>query len=298
MKMNYNKKNIKMQKKYSHHMLQLLVPSIAIALIIVVGIVFVPTVVVNQSAAAQSSSSQQLPQQQQQNQNTNISLATSSEAARNLAQKSGINSTQVQNASDLNQKLAPGGSLANFQEQLKGVGQQLGLNGPIIVFVPTANQSAAAQSSSSQQLPQQQNQNTNISLATSSEAARNLAQKSGINSTQVQNASDLNQKLTPSGGLAKFQEQLKGLGQQLGLNGTIVVFVPTANQSAAAQSSSSQQLPQQQQNQNINISLATSSEAAINLAQKSGINSTEVSTKPVQNASELTQKLAPGGGLA
>ena len=42
----------------------------------------------------------------------------------------------------------------------------------------------------------------------------------------------LNQKLTPGGGLAKFQEQLKGLGQQLGLNGTIVVFVPTANQSA------------------------------------------------------------------
>jgi hypothetical protein len=171
-----------------------------------------------------------------------------------------------------------------------------------IVFVPTVVviQSAAAQSSSSQQLPQQQNQNTNISLATSSEAARNLAQKSGINSTEVQNASDLNQKLAPGGSLANFQEQLKGLGQQLGLNGTIVVFVPTANQSAAAQSSSSQQLPQQQQqqNQNTNISLATSSEAAINLAQKSGINSTEVSTKPVQNATELTQKLAPGGSLA
>src|SRR3954470_15788957 len=227
MKMNYNKKNIKMQKKYSHHMLQLLVPSIAIALIIVVGIVFVPTVVVNQSAAAQSSSSQQLPQQQQQNQNTNISLATSSEAARNLAQKSGINSTQVQNASDLNQKLAPGGSLANFQEQLKGLGQQLGLNGTIVVFVPTANQSAAAQSSSSQQLPQQQNQNTNISLATSSEAARNLAQKSGINSTEVstkpvQNATELTQKLAPGGTLANFQGQLNGLGQQLGLNGTIL----------------------------------------------------------------------------
>jgi len=229
MKMNYNKKNIKMQKKYSHHMLQLLVPSIAIALIIVVGIVFVPTVVVNQSAAAQSSSSQQLPQQQQQNQNTNISLATSSEAARNLAQKSGINSTEVQNASDLNQKLAPGGSLANFQEQLKGLGQQLGLNGTIVVFVPTANQSAAAQSSSSQQLPQQQqqNQNTNISLATSSEAARNLAQKSGINSTEVstkpvQNASELTQKLAPGGSLANFQGQLNGLGQQLGINGTIL----------------------------------------------------------------------------
>jgi cytoskeletal protein RodZ len=136
MKMNYNKKNIKMQKKYSHHMLQLLVPSITIALIIVVGIVFVPTVVVIQSAAAQSSSSQQLPQQQQ-NQNTNISLATSSEAARNLAQKSGINSTQVstkpvQNASDLNQKLAPGGGLANFQGQLNGLGQQLGLNGTVL----------------------------------------------------------------------------------------------------------------------------------------------------------------------
>src|SRR4051794_35377517 len=227
MKMNYNKENIKMQKKYSHHMLQLLVPSIAIALIIVVGIVFVPTVVVNQSAAAQSSSSQQLPQQQQQNQNTNISLATSSEAARNLAQKSGINSTEVQNASDLNQKLAPGGSLANFQEQLKGLGQQLGLNGTIVVFVPTANQSAAAQSSSSQQLPQQQNQNTNISLATSSEAARNLAQKSGINSTEVstkpvQNATELTQKLAPGGSLANFQGQLNGLGQQLGLNGTVL----------------------------------------------------------------------------
>ena len=229
--MNYNKENIKMQKKYSHHMLLLLVPSIAIALIIVVGIVFVPNVVVIQSAAAQSSSSQQLPQQQQQNQNTNISLATSSEAARNLAQKSGINSTQIQNASDLNQKLAPGGSLANFQEQLKGLGQQLGLNGTIVVFVPTANQSAAAPSSSSQQLPQQQqqqqNQNNNISLATSSEAARNLAQKSGINSTEVstkpvQNASELTQKLAPGGGLANFQGQLNGLGQQLGINGTIL----------------------------------------------------------------------------
>jgi cytoskeletal protein RodZ len=137
MKMNYNKENIKMQKKYSHHMLLLLVPSIAIALIIVVGIVFVPNVVVIQSAAAQSSSSQQLPQQQQQNQNNNISLATSSEAARNLAQKSGINSTEVstkpvQNASELTQKLAPGGSLANFQGQLNGLGQQLGINGTIL----------------------------------------------------------------------------------------------------------------------------------------------------------------------
>ena len=230
MKMNYNKENIKMQKKYSHHMLLLLVPSIAIALIIVVGIVFVPNVVVIQSAAAQSSSSQQLPQQQQQqNQNNNISLATSSEAARNLAQKSGINSTQIQNASDLNQKLAPGGSLANFQEQLKGLGQQLGLNGTIVVFVPTAIQSAAAPSSSSQQLPQQQqqNQNTNSSLATSSEAAINLAQKSGINSTEVstkpvQNASELTQKLAPGGSLANFQGQLNGLGQQLGINGTIL----------------------------------------------------------------------------
>jgi hypothetical protein len=229
MKMNYNKKNIKMQKKYIHLMPLLLVPSIAIALIIVVGIVFVPNVVVIQSAAAQSSSSQQLPQQQQQNQNTNSSLATSSEAARNLAQKSGINSTQIQNASDLNQKLAPGGSLANFQEQLKGLGQQLGLNGTIVVFVPTAIQSAAAPSSSSQQLPQQQqqNQNTNSSLATSSEAAINLAQKSGINSTEVstkpvQNTSDLNQKLAPGGSLANFQGQLNGLGQQLGINGTIL----------------------------------------------------------------------------
>jgi len=233
MKMNYNKKNIKMQKKYIHLMPLLLVPSIAIALIIVVGIVFVPTVVVNQSAAAQSPSSQ-LPQQQQpqqQNQNTNISLATSSEAARNLAQKSGINSTEVQNASDLNQKLAPGGSLANFQEQLKGLGQQLGLNGTIVVFVPNANPGAAAQSSpSSSQLPQQQqqqNQNNNLSLATSSEAAINLAQKSGINSTEVstkpvQNASELTQKLAPGGSLANFQGQLNGLGQQLGINGTVL----------------------------------------------------------------------------
>src|SRR4051795_12284468 len=98
-----------------------------------------------------------------------------------------------------------------------------------IVFVPTVVviQSAAAQSSSSQQLPQQQNQNTNISLATSSEAARNLAQKSGINSTEVstkpvQNATELTQKLAPGGSLANFQGQLNGLGQQLGLNGTIL----------------------------------------------------------------------------
>ena len=77
--------------------------------------VFVP--IVNQSAVAQLSSSQ--------NQNANISIATISEAARNLAQKLGINSTEVsikpgQKMSELTQKLAPGGSLANFQEQLKG----------------------------------------------------------------------------------------------------------------------------------------------------------------------------------
>ena len=123
--MNYDKKNIKMQK-YSHHLL-LLVPSIAIALIII-GMIFVPTV--NQSAAAQLS-------QQQQRQNANISLAAISEAARNLAHKLGINSTEVsikpgQNMSELSQKLAPGGSLANFQEQLKGLGQQLGLNGTLL----------------------------------------------------------------------------------------------------------------------------------------------------------------------
>ena len=123
--MNYDKKNIKMQK-YSHHLL-LLVPSIAIALIII-GMILVPTV--NQSAAAQLS-------QQQQRQNANISLATISEAARNLAHKLGINSTEVsikpgQNMSELAQKLAPGGSLANFQEQLKGLGQQLGLNGTLL----------------------------------------------------------------------------------------------------------------------------------------------------------------------
>ena len=34
--------------------------------------------------------------------------------------------------SELAQKLAPGGSLANFQEQLKGLGQQLGLNGTLL----------------------------------------------------------------------------------------------------------------------------------------------------------------------
>ena len=121
--MNCNKKN----NSHHHHQLLLLpvVPSIAIALIII-GMVFVPTV--NQSAVAQLSSSQ--------NQNANISIATISEAARNLAQKLGINSTEVsikpgQNMSELTQKLAPGGSLANFQEQLKGLGQQLGLNGTL-----------------------------------------------------------------------------------------------------------------------------------------------------------------------
>lgn len=113
-------------QKYSHHLL-LLVPSIAIALIII-GMIFVPTV--NQSAAAQLS-------QQQQRQNANISLATISEAARNLAHKLGINSTEVsikpgQNMPELAQKLAPGGSLANFQEQLKGLGQQIGLNGTLL----------------------------------------------------------------------------------------------------------------------------------------------------------------------
>src|SRR5689334_19156177 len=112
--MNCNKKNIKMQKN-SHHLI-LLVPSIAIVLVSI-GMIFIPTV--NQNAAAQSS------QQQQQSQNANISIATISEAARNLAQKLGINSTEVsikpgQNMSELTQKLAPGGSLANFQEQLKG----------------------------------------------------------------------------------------------------------------------------------------------------------------------------------
>ena len=34
--------------------------------------------------------------------------------------------------SELAQKLAPGGSLANFQEQLKGLGQQIGLNGTLL----------------------------------------------------------------------------------------------------------------------------------------------------------------------
>jgi hypothetical protein len=34
--------------------------------------------------------------------------------------------------SELAKKLAPGSSLANFQEQLKGLGQQLGLNGTLL----------------------------------------------------------------------------------------------------------------------------------------------------------------------
>jgi uncharacterized protein YidB (DUF937 family) len=121
--MNYDKKDIEMQK-YSHRLL-LLVPSIAIALIII-GMIFVP--IMNHSAAAQLS---------QQRQNANISLATISEAARNLAHKLGINSTEVslkpgQNISELAKKLVPGSSLANFQEQLKGLGQQLGLNGTLL----------------------------------------------------------------------------------------------------------------------------------------------------------------------
>lgn len=133
MKNNNYKKNSKMQRISIHHLLALLVPSIAIASIIV-GLFFVPTV--NQSSYAQLLSQPQ----QQQNQNTtttNINLAIASEAARNLAQKLGVNSTEVsitpgQNMSDLNQKLAPGGSLANYQEQLKGLGQQIGINGTLL----------------------------------------------------------------------------------------------------------------------------------------------------------------------
>jgi len=34
--------------------------------------------------------------------------------------------------SELAQKLTPGGSLANFQEQLKGLGLQVGLNGTLL----------------------------------------------------------------------------------------------------------------------------------------------------------------------
>jgi len=122
--MNYHKKDIEMQK-YSHRLL-LLVPSIAIALIII-GMIFVP--IMNHSAAAQLS--------QQQSQNANISLGTISQSVRNLAQKLRVNSTEVslkpgQNMSELAKKLAPGSSLANFQEQLKGLGQQLGLNGTLL----------------------------------------------------------------------------------------------------------------------------------------------------------------------
>jgi hypothetical protein len=39
--------------------------------------------------------------------------------------------------SELAQKLAPGSSLANFQEQLKVLGQQLGQNGTFITATTT-----------------------------------------------------------------------------------------------------------------------------------------------------------------
>ena len=142
--MNCAKKDIKMHKN-SRHLLLLVVPSIAIALIIIGGMIFVPTM--NQNAAAQLS-------QQQQRQNANISLATISQAVRNLAQKLGVNSTEVSlkpghNMSELAKKLAPGSSLANFQEQLKGLGQQLGLNGTLLSQLrqqlPAVNITQAAQ---------------------------------------------------------------------------------------------------------------------------------------------------------
>jgi len=127
MKNNHNKQNFKMYKTYGHHLLALLVPSIAIASIII-GLLFASSV--NQSAFAQTLSQ---PQQQNQNTTTNTNIVTASEAARILGQKLGVNSTEVsinpgQNMSDLTQKLAPGGSLANYQQQLKGLGQQLGVN--------------------------------------------------------------------------------------------------------------------------------------------------------------------------
>jgi uncharacterized protein YidB (DUF937 family) len=126
--MNCDKKNIKMQKNIHHRLQLVVVPSIAIALIIIGGMILVPTM--NQNAAAQLS-------QQQQSQNANVSLATISQAVRNLAQKLGVNSTEVslkpgQNLSEIAKKLAPGTSLANFQEQLKGLGQHLGLNGTLL----------------------------------------------------------------------------------------------------------------------------------------------------------------------
>jgi uncharacterized protein YidB (DUF937 family) len=139
--MNYDKKDTEMQK-YSRPLL-LLVPSIAIALIII-GMIFVPTM--NLSASAQLS--------QQQPQNANISLGSISQAVKNLAQKLGVNSTEVslkpgQNMSELAKKLAPGSSLANFQEQLKGLGQQLGLNGTLLSQLrqqlPAVNITEAAQ---------------------------------------------------------------------------------------------------------------------------------------------------------
>jgi hypothetical protein len=65
-----------------------------------------------------------------------------------------------------------------------------------MIFAPTVNHSAAAQLSQQQQQPQNGN---NITLAT-----------------------ELAKKLAPGSSLANFQEQLKGLGQQLGLNGTLL----------------------------------------------------------------------------
>src|SRR6476469_7245459 len=132
MKNNHNKQNFKMYKTYDHHLLALLVPSIAIASIII-GLLSASSV--NQSAFAQTLSQPQ--QQQNQNTTTNTNIVTESEAARILGQKLGVNSTEVsinpgQNMSDLTQKLAPGGSLANYQQQLKGLGQQLGVNGPVL----------------------------------------------------------------------------------------------------------------------------------------------------------------------
>ena len=90
-----------------------------------------------------------------------------------------------------------------------------------MIFVPIMNHSAAAQ------LSQQHSQNANISLGTISQSVRNLAQKLRVNSTEVslkpgQNMSELAKKLAPGSSLANFQEQLKGLGQQLGLNGTLL----------------------------------------------------------------------------
>jgi hypothetical protein len=220
MKNNHNKQNFKMCKTYGHHLLALLVPSIAIASIII-GLLFASSV--NQSAFAQTLSQ---PQQQNQNTTTNTNIVTASEAARILGQKLGVNSTEVsinpgQNMSDLTQKLAPGGSLANYQQQLKGLGQQLGVNGPVLQLLQPQQQLLQPQQQllqPQQQLLQPQQQ----LLQPQQQLLQPQQQLLQPQQQQNQNITDLNQKLAPGGTLSNFQQQLKGLGQQLGVNETLL----------------------------------------------------------------------------